>query len=195
MKYRAFILIALFMSMSAIVRAADVAPPTSQPAAASAAPAATPTVALSIVTDEGQNQVRATVKLGDHPLESAAVVFAVRRTFGNLVIGTDTTMDDGTAQTKFPQGLPGGATGQLQLLADVKPTDRYAAAHTEMFIGGGVVVPPVTDPFPRAFWAPHAPFWLILSISVLLGGVWTTYMFVVAQIIGIRGATANRATG
>ena len=34
MKYRAFILIALFMSMSAIVRAADVAPPTSQPAAA-----------------------------------------------------------------------------------------------------------------------------------------------------------------
>jgi hypothetical protein len=184
MKYRAISLIALLMSISAIVRAADVAPPTSQPA--SSASLATPTVALSIVTDEGQNQVRATVKLGDHPLENAAVVFGVRRTFGNLVIGTDTTMDDGTAQTKFPQGLPGGATGQLQLLADVKPTDRYGAAHADMVIGGGVVVPPVADPFPRTFWAPHAPLWLILSITVLLGGVWSTYLFVVSQVLAIR---------
>jgi hypothetical protein len=178
MKHRAIILIALLTWVCGTVRAADVAP-TSQPLA-------TPTVALSIVSDEGQNQVRATVKLGDHPLENAAVVFAVRRTFGNLIIGTDTTLDDGTAQTKFPQGLPGGATGQLQLVADVKPTDRYSTAHADMAIGGGVVVRPVADPFPRTFWAPHAPFWLIVSISVLLAGVWSTYLFVISQVVAIR---------
>jgi hypothetical protein len=184
MRYLTFILVALMFYMAAVVaRAADTA--VAAPASASQ-PAAQPTVSLSIVTDEGQNQVRATVKLNDRPLENAAIVFSVRRTFGNLVIGNDTTLDDGTAQTRFPQGLPGGAKGELQLLADVKSTDKYTAARGEMTIGGGVVVPPVTDPFPRAFWAPHAPFWLIASITVLLGGVWTTYLFVVTQVLAIR---------
>jgi hypothetical protein len=179
MKHPAIIFIALAICLTSFARGAGTTVPSSQPAAA-------PSVVLSIISDEGQNQVRATVKLGDRPLENAAVVFSVRRTFGNLIIGTDTTLDDGTAQAKFPLGLPGGASGQLQLLADVKPTERYTAARAEMTIGGGAVIPPVADPFPRAFWAPHAPFWLIVTIVLLLGGVWTTYMFVVAQILAIR---------
>jgi hypothetical protein len=41
-------------------------------------------------------------------------------------------------------------------------------------------------PFPRALWSPHAPIPLLATLCCLLGGVWTTYMFVISQIIAIK---------
>jgi len=152
---------------------------------ASAAPSTQPAISISVVTEEGEKLIRALVQSDGKPVENASVRFFIKRTFGNLLLGEDKTLDDGTAAVKFPKNLPGGATGQLHVIAEIKePPESASRAETD--VGGGANVEPVADPFPWALWAPHAPLPLVLSITILLAGVWSTYIFVVSQIIAIR---------
>ena len=157
--------------------------PATQPA--TTRPAAN--VTLNVVTEDREKLIRATITTSDgKPIENAAVQFFVRRTFGDLKLGEDKTLDDGTAAVPFPTGLPGGLTGELELCAEVKSPASYAGACAAITDNGGRVVKPAADPFPRALWAPHAPLPLLIVICSLVGGVWITYAFVVSQIIAIR---------
>jgi len=158
--------------------------PATAPATTQEAPKPAVLVAASI--EEGKRTLVATVTLAGKPVEGAKVAFYVRRTFGDLLLGEEDTLDDGTAGVLFPQGLPGGRTGELQVLAVVKATQKYASATGEATVTGAPVVHDEADPFPRALWAPHAPFPLILTIFILLGGVWCTYVFVIGQLIKMR---------
>jgi hypothetical protein len=143
-------------------------------------------IAIGVFTEEGQKLIRATVTMNGKPVENASVVFGVRRTFGDLIIGEDKTLDDGTAAARFPADLPGGPAGELTFVATIKSPPELAGSRTEATVGGGVKRVPETEPFPRALWSPHAPMQLVVPIVVLLGGVWVTYVFVVGQIIAIR---------
>ena len=159
--------------------------PAAQPATTSAS-LPTPSLALSVGEEEHKKIIRALVTLNGKPVENAAVSVFARRTFGKLPLGKDTTLDDGTAAVAFPTGLPGDAAGQLQVVAEVAGTPQYAAVTAQSTLSGGTIVAEAQDPFPRALWAPHAPIALIVPIVILLGGVWTTYIYVISQIIAIR---------
>ncbi|MFI5379219.1 MAG: hypothetical protein ACHRHE_07980 [Tepidisphaerales bacterium] len=163
---------------------APVAAPATMPASAAAA-----NVAISTTTEDGKRMLVATVTATatGKPVEGAKVAFFARRTFGNLSLGTEVTLDDGTAAVAFPLDLP-GSNGQLQIIAQIVAPEKYAAATRETNVGGAVVVPANPDPFPRAIWAPQAPLPLIVSFVVLLGIVWSTYAFVLVQLRKIKAA-------
>jgi hypothetical protein len=147
----------------------------------------TATMTLKVVTEDDQKSVQGTLIGADgKPIENATVDFYVARTFGNMKLGEDKTLDDGTAAAKYPVGLPGGTTGKLSFLAQVKTPDQYAAVSAHVSDNGGKIVPLDPDPYPRALWSPYAPFGLLALLGCLLGGVWTTYAFVVSQIIAIK---------
>ena len=163
----------------------------SMPAATATAPASTgpaPTITVAPRTEEGKRMIGATVVLNGKPLAGAKVTFFVQRTFGALDIGHDETFEDGVAMVKFPDNLPGGTEGKLHVIAKVAGAANYAASSGETIVPSDVVVVPETDPFPRAIWAPHAPIPLILTLTIALGGVWVTYMFVLLQLRALRKA-------
>jgi hypothetical protein len=130
--------------------------------------------------------IGATVKLNDKPLVGAKIGFFVERSFGTLDIGHDETDDEGIAAVKFPDGLPGGTAGKLHIIARVTGAPRYAATAGDAMLDADVIIKPDPDPFPRALWAPHAPIPLILTLALALGGVWTTYIFVLTQLRALR---------
>ena len=170
----------------AATTAATAAPTTAE---SSAAALPKPDVTISIGEEENRKVVRALVKLQDKPLENAAVTISVKRTFGLLPLGKDTTLDDGTAAAPFPADLPGGSDGQLHFVAEVAGAAQYGSARAEAVAASTTVRGEPQDPFPRALWAPRAPLQLLIPIFLLLGGVWVTYAFVVGQMIAIwRGA-------
>jgi hypothetical protein len=106
-----------------------------------------------------------------------------------MLLGQDTTLDDGTAAVLFPNTLPVGSDGMLDVIAVIKGPDQYAnISATATFPGAPKKAAP-EDPFPSALWAPHAPWQLLLTIGTLLAGVWTTYAFVVFQIRAIAKGT------
>ena len=166
----------------------DMPMPMPMPAASAATlPAATDvTVSLSTAVEDGKKQLIATVKRNGKPVENAVVSFGAKRTFGRLVLGTDTTLDDGTAAIPFPADLPGDAAGNVEFNAMVQsPLSQWGAATTATLAGGTPREPP-SEKFPRALWSPSAPLGLITAIVVLVGGAWGAYLFVAFQLIAIR---------
>jgi hypothetical protein len=160
------------------------------PASAPATAPANVEVALSTSVEEGKTQLIATVKRDGKPVANARVSFGVKRTFGRLILGTDVTLDDGTAAVAFPSDLPGNDKGELELSAMVTgPLSQWGAA-AQATMPGGRPHPVMEDPFPRALWAPSAPLGLICVIALLLCGAWGAYLFVIVQLLAIkRGAS------
>lgn len=161
------------------------APAATTPAATAPRPASGASVTIASGTEEGKKVLTATVTLKGKPVEGAKVAFYVQRTFGQLLLGQDDTLDDGTAVAPFPSDLP-SLTGELHVLAQIVAPAAYTDGRGEATFKGGVVVLPETDPFPRALWSPHAPLGLVLTLATFLGIVWSCYFFVLGQLRGIR---------
>lgn len=143
-------------------------------------------ITLKSGIEDEEKIVIATVINSGQPVKGAEVAFFLERTFGRLPIGTETTRDNGQASVSFPKDLPGGPDGRLHIAAEITAPPEYAAASTQAAFEADHVIPPEADPFPRALWSPHAPLALVLTIATLLSIVWTTYSFVIAQLIRIR---------
>ncbi len=145
-----------------------------------------PEISLKVNTEDSQKVILATVTTGGKPLANATVNFFVKRTFGNLGIGHDQTLDDGTAAVPFPADLPGGTTGRIQVIAVIANPPQYGSVRGEATFDGARVISPQMEVFPRTLWAPRAPLSLILTIAILVTVVWCTYVYVVIQLIRIR---------
>ena len=145
-----------------------------------------PTINLSTDIEDGKKMIHATVALNGKPMENIALQYFVKRTFGELAIGQDTTLDDGSSAVAFPSDLPGGPDGKIDLIVRIKTPAQYAATSATATFAADVQPAIAPDPFPRALWAPNAPLSLMLSIFAILAGVWLSYLFVVGQILAIR---------
>lgn len=149
-------------------------------------PAAKPEIALAVSKEEGKPTLIATVKLKGKPLENVKVAFTVQRTFGQLLLGQDTTLDDGTAAAEFPSDLPGGPSGELNVRAEIKAPEQYAGIRTQVRFGGALKFQPESQPFPRELWSSRAPVTLLGILLVLLGTVWGLYAYVVVQLVQLK---------
>jgi hypothetical protein len=145
-----------------------------------------PEITLQVTTEENQKTILATVTAGGKPLKGATVAFSVKRTFGNLDIGHDQTLDDGTAAVPFPVDLPGGTTGQINVIAVISDPPQYSSVRNEATFGDALVIGLQTEEFPRALWAPQAPLALIMIIVIVVTWVWGTYIYVVFELVKIR---------
>jgi hypothetical protein len=130
--------------------------------------------------DDGNVLARATVlDANGNPLADQPVIFTLRTSLGgDLVLGTPTTMESGSAVVKIP------ATGseKLKVTAAFEGGNglAYAEASSEISAPGL----PMQHP-PGALADPTAPPALALALLVVLGGVWATYGFVTYQVVRI----------
>jgi hypothetical protein len=150
-------------------------------------PAATQ-LTVERTVEDGVDLLLVTVTDSDgKPLEGVTVGAYIKRQFGELVIGRETTFDDGTAYIALPKDLPPAKSGRLSILVRViEPQDR-AGSQAQIEVTGAPVAGADEPPLPyRALWASHAPFSLIATLAVLLGGVWSTYGFVFYQVRCLR---------
>jgi len=143
-------------------------------------------VELTRVAEEGDTVVRARVTVGGRPAAGVRVGFTTARHFGRLPLGEDETLDDGTAAVAFPQSLPGDTAGVLRVRAEILSPDSLAGVAAEALLSGAVPRSAAGESFPRALWSPRAPAALLVTIALLLLCVWSTYAFVVRQLVGIH---------
>jgi Ni/Fe-hydrogenase subunit HybB-like protein len=156
------------------------------------------TVTVERETEAGEDLLIATVLENGQPKAGVRVSFFVRRLFGPMPLGHDTTLPDGTAAVDYPVGLPASVSGALEVEAHViapelAPVDETGApAEDGVAARGSAVIPAdvaradIAGVAPRALWSSRAPVPLILTISAVLLAVWCTYAFVIWQVIAIR---------
>jgi hypothetical protein len=146
-----------------------------------------PSITLKPGVEDAMRVVLALVTLNGKPLKDLKVQLHVKRTFGLLPLGEDTTDDEGTAAVKFPEDLPGNERGELEVVATIVSAGPYSGFSTTEVVPGGVPATISTGPaFPRALWGARSPLPLYITIVVLIGAVWLTYARVVGHILAIR---------
>ena len=155
--------------------------------------AGTVQVALSRQTKEDEDQLVATVTVDGRPLSGAQVAFTVARTFSPMALGEAETGDDGTAYVEYPSTLPGNAAGELAIVAEILSPERYVGVRGEAAMPGAASHAETTSSKPpRALWSSRAPLGVIISLSSLLAVVWSTYVFVIRQLVNIKKDGAKK---
>jgi mono/diheme cytochrome c family protein len=112
-------------------------------------------------------------------------LFAVRY-FGNLIV--DKPMDtnsEGKAFFAFPKNLPGDASGNVSLIAQLSNEDLFGLVKTEstMTIGLPTDRPPLNEP--RALWnvVQKTPIWLLVTF---LASVMIVWVFIAVVLLNLR---------
>jgi hypothetical protein len=114
------------------------------------------------------------------------LVFYVPRTFSKLKVAEASTGEDGNGEIEFPNGIPGDSTGNLTVLGRVEENEKYASVETSQVMNWGVATNYHIAKFHRALWTTIAPTWMIVTLTVLLLGVWGHYMYVVYKLYRIN---------
>lgn len=130
------------------------------------------------------------------PVPNASIAVSVQRLFGRMSAADEsaaTTDETGSAEVIMPKDIPGNAHGMLTLVARVDDNDKTGPleAHLEGKWGRAVIAS--ADPFPRALWEPRAPIAMIITFSILFGGVWTTYGVILKQLVTIKKGKDHEA--
>jgi len=123
------------------------------------------------------------------PIKDVAVKFYVQRLFGDMSPMEDnsvTTDANGEAVFNYPKFIPGDVTGAYTVVAKIEDNDKYGNVEKRAATNWGIKLNVDKDPFPRALWEPYAPIPLVITVSVLFGGVWALYFYLFYQMFKIK---------
>jgi hypothetical protein len=120
------------------------------------------------------------------PLEGESVSIAVQRMLSALPVGDISIDAEGNGSLEFPADLPGeDSLGTLEVIAFIAENEVYGNAEFRQKIVWGKPKP-VWEAGNRTLWSYIAPVWMIVSLTIMLIGVWAHYLYVIIQLIRIR---------
>lgn len=143
------------------------APPASEPPKAAGAPVQ---VDVKAATEEGEKMLVAMVTRRGKPIEGVKTAFFVEVESELRPLGEDTTIDDGTAAVRFPEGVPGGPQGELRIVVEAKASGELSGGRAEAVFTGGI-------PVPACPWRPVSPATLAVIGSTAASGLIATALF------------------
>jgi cytochrome c553 len=148
-------------------------------------------VKIDIALNEKDETINAGVTTFDEegnptPLAGANVVFAIKRTFGNLPFSTVKTNSNGEVVTEFPHDIPGNENGLLDLIVYVEEMKD----HQFILEGAQIGEPhtPIDIYEKRVMWSynTNTQWWVILSYLSVVVGVWLTILYVVFETLNLK---------
>ena len=128
-------------------------------------------------------------KLGNSPVKDISVLFEVKRLLGWMKIKEETTDSLGIANAILPINFPPESnTNKITVRAGISDDDIVADVSKEFVFETKSKAQPSEEQMRRQIWSSHAPVWLIITICVLVGGVWLTYLYVLKLILSIKNS-------
>jgi hypothetical protein len=119
------------------------------------------------------------------PIPDESLIVSVQRMFSRLPVGDVSLDEKGKGMIEFPNDLPGDSLGNLQVIAYFNEHEIFGNSEAAAIAPWGIPKQRVHVTH-RALWTQIAPLWMIVSLTVLLVGVWAHYFYVIAQLILIR---------
>lgn len=126
------------------------------------------------------------VGLNDHqiPLKEGTVNIYVQGLFTKLKIG-DCTIADGQGTFKFPDNIQGDENGNTKIFARVEEDENFGDVEKVETAKWGQHRSGFVEPT-RSLWSAGAPLWMIITLTVLLVGVWSHYLFAIIQLVKVH---------
>ncbi len=136
------------------------------------------TVKAFEIRDEGE----------DLPLSEEYVYIFVPTLFGEMQIGSS-SLEDGSCQIEFPSDLPGDSLGNLEIIVKIKDSEVYGDVVKTEKIPWGIPKPlyQIEETNEKGkLWTYNAPLWMVITLSILLIGVWSHFGFVIYKMYKIN---------
>lgn len=115
------------------------------------------------------------------------VLIYVPRLFSLLKIGEITLDETGTGSVEFPKEIVGDTLGNLVVLAKIEEHDVFGFVSGQNVINWGVHKQYYKAEVPsRELWTPIAPLWMIITLLIMLAGVWAHYFYAIYELVMIK---------
>ena len=135
------------------------------------------TISLSAITSK--NGV-------DVPVSGETVVVYVTRMFSLLPVGEIILDENGAGTLEFPPDLPGDEEGNITIISKFEEHPDFGNVERKVVSKWGIPYVSSTDVAHRALWTKTPPWWMIITLSILLTGVWGHYLFAIISLIRIK---------
>jgi len=117
-------------------------------------------------------------------LSGSTVYVMVRKTFGNLLVGTINTDNEGRASFPIPTDMftkPDGKVDFVLSLGDDFEPNTFAISRVQ------IREPLPSEPEPRVLWSTNdrTQAWLLVTYFAALIGAWSTIGYIIMQIVKI----------
>ena len=126
-----------------------------------------------------------------NPVPELSVSIFVNRSFGLLPIGDDIYTDAlGKASLPFNYDVTTyDASGKIYITAVTEETDDYAEGTFSLATNWGRYLPSnAINNSENYLWSPKAPLPLVLTFTILLGGIWLIYIYIISLLRKINNA-------
>ena len=149
-------------------------------------------LAISFYEEDSMKYVKVTAtqleKNGiETPLGGQDVIVYVPRMLSLLKIGQITLDSTGVGTSEFPMDIVGDSTGNLTVIAQIEENDLYGNVRSESKINWGIPKHLISPERPsRELWTPVAPLWMIITLIIMLLGVWSHYAYTIVQLFRIK---------
>ncbi len=122
------------------------------------------------------------------PVSGEIVVVYVPRMFSLLPIGEATLDNNGMTSLEFPRDLPGDNEGNLTIISRFEQHPTFGNVERKAVVKWGIIPQNSVPLAHRSLWTKTPPMWMIVTLSILLTGVWGHYLFAVISLILIKKA-------
>jgi hypothetical protein len=129
---------------------------------------------------------------GDMPLADDDLYFFVPRMFSDMKIADGWFEEDGTGYVEFPGRIIGDSLGNIKVMARL--VDHFDYGNVEVSDEVDWAVPRVliqAEGPARELWTPIAPVWMIVTLIIMLTGVWGHYIYAIIQLIKIKNSKSQ----
>jgi hypothetical protein len=120
------------------------------------------------------------------PAADEDIYFYVSRMFSDLPVGEEFLDDNGEASIEFPDDIPGDFAGYLEVIVRFDDNWMFGTVEKREQVQWGTATHHEIPESYRALWSQIAPLWMIITLSIMLAGVWGHYLFVIIQLVRIR---------
>jgi len=144
--------------------------------------------AFQLTIDDKTKTLNAKITVNEEAKEDVEVQFYIKRTFGNMLIATATSDNNGIASYIMTKEYPGDKEGNFELLVKFKDTDSFGKKEINKTLKWGTELQfeNITDK--RETWGANdrVPLWILLSYLIVVLSVWSVILYVVVQLIRLK---------
>jgi hypothetical protein len=120
------------------------------------------------------------------PITEGTVIVGVPKMLSILKLAEITLDSTGIGTAEFPTNIIGDSLGNLNVVAYIEENDIFgnvkASADNNWGLHKHLISP---DRPSRELWTPIAPLWMIITLIIMLLGVWGHYVYAVVQLVMI----------
>lgn len=118
---------------------------------------------------------------------AATVTVGVPKMFSTLKIAEITLDSTGIGTAEFPRDIIGDSLGNLTVVASIEENDVFGNVRGSADNNWGLPKHLISPDRPsRELWTPIAPLWMIITLIIMLAGVWGHYVYAIVQLVMIK---------